>query len=82
MKFPLYRKYSHNKTFFKVISEEEFEEIQIQGNGIKKYSFVARILPDRNYIQDLISNKNNNWVEIDEEQYERVKKDSRRGPSV
>lgn len=72
-KFPLYRKYSHNKTFFKVISFDEFEEIQIQGDGIKRFKFVAKILPERNYIQDLISNDQQNWVEIDEEEYERVK---------
>lgn len=74
MKFPLYRKYSHNKTFFKVISNEEFEEVQIQGNGIKKYRFIARILPDRNYIQDLIANKDRNWIEIEAEEYENLGK--------
>ena len=72
-KFPLYRKYSHNKTFFKVISEEEFEEIQIQGNGIKRYHFTAKILPDRNYIQDLIANNDQNWIEIGAEEYEALK---------
>ena len=30
--FPVYRKYKNNKHFFKVISKNNFEEIQIIGN--------------------------------------------------
>lgn len=75
MKFPQYRKYPHNKTFFKIISNVEFEEVQIHGNGVEKFHFVAKILPDRNYIQDLLTNKDKNWLEIDEEEY-RIKTNS------
>ena len=72
MEFPQYRKYAHNKTFFKISSFNEFEEIQIQGNGIKKYTFKAKILPDRNYISDLVYNKDKNWIEIEEKEYNKI----------
>lgn len=74
MHFPQYRKYPHNKTFFKIISFEEFEEIQINSRGIERFHFVARILPDRNYIMDLLDNRDKNWVVIDQVEYEQISK--------
>ena len=54
--YPQYRKYSNNKAFFKIISPDKFEEIQVLGDKISLHIFEAKILPDRNYIADLTFN--------------------------
>jgi hypothetical protein len=71
--YPQYRKYSNGKSFFKIISAEEFEEIQILGTNKTIHYFKAKILPDRNYISDLISNENNHWLVCDSKEYEELK---------
>lgn len=52
--FPAYRKYKNNKNFFKIISENEFEEITFVGSKIFVTQHLAKILPDRNLIADLL----------------------------
>lgn len=67
--FPIFRKYNNNNNYFKIISNSQFEELIIIG---KKYVITnknAAILPDRNFIQDMIVNENGTWLEIFEEEY-------------
>ena len=52
--FPIYRKYKNNKHFFKIISESEFEEISFIGSKVIVTKHLAKILPDRNLISDLL----------------------------
>ncbi len=54
MEYPQYRKYSNNKHFFKITSASEFEELSFIGTQLVHHIFVAKILPDRNLIQDLL----------------------------
>ena len=68
--YPQYRKYSHGKTYFKVLSATEFEELQIIGGNCTLHHIVARILPDRNYIHDLTINYQQHWEKITEKEYE------------
>ena len=70
IKYPQYRTYPHERTYFKVISPDEWEEVHIMGNRYTVHQFKATILPDRNYIQDLIFDYENNWVKITAEEYE------------
>ena len=72
--YPQFRKYQNEQTYFKIISKDEWEEIQVIGNNYSLHQFKATILPDRNYIHDLTFDYERNWVEIDEEEYEGVKK--------
>ncbi|MDB4533272.1 hypothetical protein N9242_00250 [Vicingaceae bacterium] len=72
--YPQYRKYANNKSFFKIISKDKFEEIQQLGNKYKIYFFEAKILPDRNYIHDLTFNYKGNWEFFTPEEYENIKK--------
>lgn len=67
--FPLYRKYSNNKSYFKVLSVDSFEEIQVMGSNYWIYSFTAKILPDRNFIHDMIEINDGGWLAISEEAY-------------
>ncbi len=68
--FPLYRKYPNNKSFFKLLNENEFEEIQFIGDKGFIFRFKAKILPDRYLIRDMIDLKDKAWVEINSEEYE------------
>lgn len=56
--FPTYRKYKNNKNFFKIISQDEFEEISFIGTKVIVTKHLAKILPDRNLIADLLHDSN------------------------
>ena len=68
MLFPIYRKYNHNRTFFKITSDKDFEELNIMGNSYFLKNFEVKIFSDRIFILDMIENKNNLWKEITEEE--------------
>lgn len=73
-KFPVYRKYSNNKNYFKIISDIEFEELQLIGNKIFVHIKKAELYPDKLLIQDLINGVNESVIEITEEEYNSLKK--------
>lgn len=73
IEYPQFRKYPHGRTYFKIISASEWEEIHVMGNKCTIHTFKAAILPDRNYIYDLTFDYKNNWLKIDEVEYERIK---------
>lgn len=50
-----------------------FEEIKIVGEKYFLYQFTARILPDRNFISDMLHNYNDNWDVITETEYDKIK---------
>lgn len=67
--FPVFRKYKNNKHFFKIISENEFDEISFIGSKVIVTKHLAKILPDRNLISDLLYD--NNFAEkSNQEEYE------------
>lgn len=67
--FPVFRKYKNNKHFFKIISENEFDEISFIGSKVIVTKNFAKILPDRNLISDLLHD--NNFAEkSNQEEYE------------
>jgi hypothetical protein len=67
--FPQYRKYLNGKGYFKIISDKEWEEIQIIGRKVILNRYTARIFPDKNFLFDLTFDYKNNWVEINENEY-------------
>ncbi len=71
--YPQFRKYKNNKSFFKLYSNSEFEEIQVLGNTYSLYHFKAKILPDRNLIYDLTFDYHNYCDIISEDEYEEIK---------
>jgi hypothetical protein len=73
VKYPIYRKYSNNKSYFKVLDESHFEEIQILGSRYLLYSFEAKILPDRNLMHDMVEMSGGGWEEIDAKTYEELR---------
>jgi hypothetical protein len=72
--YPQYRKYENNKSYFKIISPELFEEIQLLGSKKTMHIFEVKILPDRNYIADLTFNYMGHWIICDENEYENLRK--------
>lgn len=72
--YPQYRKYPNNKAYFKIISPTEWEEIQVIGSKYILHQFSVKILPDRNYIEDMTFDYEKNWVKIEEGEYEKIKK--------
>lgn len=68
--FPAYRKYKNNKNFFKIINENEFEEISFIGKKTIVIKHLAKILPDRNFISDLLNDVGNTSELSNQEEYE------------
>ena len=71
--FPQYRKYKNNRSYFKIHSRTQWEEIQVVGKKHVLNQFTVKILPDRNFIHDLLFDYEKNWEQIDEKEYQRIK---------
>lgn len=73
MTYPQYKKYQNNRVYFKILSPSEWEELHVSKAGVTLHSFTAKILPDRNYLEDMIANYGAHWVISDETEYEKLK---------
>ena len=71
--YPQYRKYKNNKAYFKIISDKEWEEIQVLGSKYMLHLFTVNILPDRNFIYDMTFDYRDHWEKIEETEYEQMK---------
>lgn len=69
--FPTYRKYKNNKHFFKILNESEFDEISFIGSKAMVVKHIAKILPDRNFIYDLLHDIGTTCEISSEEEYEK-----------
>ncbi len=72
MDFPQYRKYKNIETYFKIISEKEFEEISSLGSNYVKHSIVAKQYPELLRIQDMLNCEENIWEIIEENEYFKI----------
>jgi len=63
--FPQYRRYKNHRSYFKINSFEEFEEYKYIGKKLEYYLIKVKILPDRNYLNDLLFHYENYWEKID-----------------
>jgi hypothetical protein len=70
--FPVYRKYLNGKSYFKIISRNEFEEVQIIGAKKAVNSIIVTQLPEMNLIHDLVYDSSVAY-EITEDQYNSAK---------
>ena len=69
MEFPVYRKYFNGMSFYKILSDLEFEEKQKVGSKIHKHHVIAYQFPEKLRIQDMISCKDKLWVKLSENEY-------------
>lgn len=72
--YPQHRKYLNEKSFFKIISSTEWEEIQIIGSKYVLNHFKVNIMPDRNFLHDMTFDYKENWKVITEEEYSQFKR--------
>lgn len=69
MLFPQYRKYKNIETYFKIISDREFEEISVVGEKYMVHYVKANQYPEIIRIQDMLSNEAGLWEILTEEDY-------------
>lgn len=69
MKFPQFRKYKNNLSYFKITDNNTFIEYKVEGNKVNKYKVLAKILPDRNFISDMLI-ASDYWDIISENDFE------------
>lgn len=70
--FPIYRKYEGDFSFFKIEGPNKFIELKRLGDFVTKYEIKAKILPDFQFITDMIDKHNNHWLESTEEEFEAI----------
>jgi len=71
MTFPVYRKYADNSAYFEIVSQTEFRELKRIGRYYELHHIHARILPEYNYVADLISNSDGHYVESSQAEFEK-----------
>ena len=75
--FPIYRKYDHGKTYFRINSKENFDELMIVGKHYLLRNNEAKIFPEFALIIDMIENDKGHWIAIEEEEFNSVLEDCR-----
>ena len=71
MQFPIYRKYSNNKVFFKVISKEAFDEITLIGSKTILQHINATTYAEKLFIMDMIEMREGNWLGSSDKEFEK-----------
>lgn len=71
--FPVYRKYKNNKSYFKIIQADKFEEIQLIGSKKVIKQTEAKQYPEMIFIRDLVLSYSEMALEINETEYLSVK---------
>ena len=66
MKYPIYRKYNGIDVWFKILSETEFVEYKMMGDRLLTDTIIAKIFPEKQFIQDMINLYESRWVEVEE----------------
>lgn len=74
IQFPQYRRYKNGLSYFKILSELEFDEIKIIGNKAVKHKVVAHQYPEKVVINDLLFNYSAFAEEIREDVYRTVER--------
>ncbi len=69
----MYRKYKNNKSYFKILDNRNFEELQIVGSNVMMNKIKAISFPEINFIHDLIFNYSKMADEISEEEFDETK---------
>jgi len=77
MSYPQYRRYKNGKSYFRIVSPTEFEEIQALGQRWFFQKFTVKILPDRNFIQDMTFAYQEHWEVVSADEFEVIRSLSR-----
>lgn len=71
--YPVYRKYTDGRVYFKILSPTEFEEARQTSRGREFETHHAKLLPDRHLIMDMIDMRGGFWLGVSREEYESLK---------
>ena len=69
IQFPQYRRYKNGLSYFKILSINEFEEIQVIGEKRVVNKVIAEQYPEKVFINDLLFKYEGFAEEISEEDY-------------
>jgi len=72
MKFPVYRKYLNEMSYFRIDSPDRFEEIRRIGSRFLITTHEVKILPERNMVHDLLHDYKSFAVETSAEEYDQI----------
>ena len=67
--FPIFLKYPHHKTFFRITDANTFDQLDIIGTGYHLQHFTATVYPDKLLILDMMENQNGYWLESSEQEW-------------
>mgnify|MGYP000660163069 CR=1 FL=1 len=70
MEFPQYRKYTNERSYFRIESETQFTEVMKIGQRIDVYTFQAKIFPDIQMVQDMLTQQSEYYALSTEEEFE------------
>ncbi|MFT4754560.1 MAG: hypothetical protein ACI85Q_002119 [Salibacteraceae bacterium] len=70
--YPVFRKYEGDFSFFKITSAHSFIELKVMGENVTKISFTAKILPDFQFINDMVNRHNNHWIDSSESEFNKI----------
>ena len=70
--FPVFRKYEGDFSFFKITSPNSFIELKDMGDRETLFTFKAKILPDFQFITDMINFHNNHWIDCSESEFNHI----------
>lgn len=68
--FPIYRKLSNNKSYYKILDDKTFEEIQIVGSKKNYFKHISTQYPEMLRIKDMISFFENLYLESNSEEWD------------
>ena len=68
--FPLYRRLSHGRNYYRIDAPDQLTELMIVGNSWMEILLEARQYPERMFIRDLIELVMPGMEEITEEQFQ------------
>lgn len=68
--FPMFRRYSNRRNYYRINSTDNFDELLIIGNQYVYSNFQANILPEFQLVVDLIENADQRWEPITEKDFE------------
>ncbi|MBS1652847.1 MAG: hypothetical protein JSU07_12635 [Bacteroidetes bacterium] len=74
IKFPQYRKYKNNLSYFKIIDERIFIEVQVIGSKYFVNQVEAKQFPEILFVKDLLLNFNDLVLEISAVEFESLLK--------
>ena len=70
--FPQFRKLSNGKSFYRILDERHWDELQLIGEKVLRFQFEAKQYPEIIRIQDMLSLAEGHYLECRKEEFEGI----------